>query len=491
VLSIIFSRQSIIAAVAVVVVVMVVVMVLVLIGNGLPIHCPSLMKIHCMRMVRETESHWLYGVDKTGDITNSTNIEHMWNTIVEQCATTSKTTTTSDQSKLDKNHPVMIVTADGGVKVSDDPYDQENILASLKFAEITAALGILGTGGSFIIKFLTLLEPISISMLYLLNCVFESVTITKPVTTKSSSSEVYAVCVGFRGIDQSYLTKMLQHVGPLFSTKVPFIALSDMPDDFMEQVEQQAKYFADQQKESIEQKLSLFDNMSREERARVIQVRDINTAMFLKKFEVKRLRDEDRIVPKKPYQQPHLDSQQQQQHPPHTRPRYESDEPHRYGHGGAYELPQSYPADDGEYYRPHKRARRDEGGGRYGDYNPPRDSHYGSNAPYPPYGSGGQPEYYNEEQHGGGDRYGRRAEPYYSGGAPPHHPSYPDSRRDQPLQPEPNYGRYQGVPPPSYGRSYGGRRRYDQQPPYRQHPYDRYADSRREGSRTPPSHHRS
>lgn len=54
------------------------------------------------------------------------------------------------------------------------------------------------SGGHFVIKMFTLFECESVCLLYLLHCVFESINVMKPATSKEGNSEVYVVCREFK-----------------------------------------------------------------------------------------------------------------------------------------------------------------------------------------------------------------------------------------------------------------------------------------------------
>lgn len=68
------------------------------------------------------------------------------------------------------------------------------------------------SGGHFVIKMFTFFECDTICLLYLLSRVFESINVTKPVTSKEGNSEVYVVCTEFRGDDVAsiYLEELLE-----------------------------------------------------------------------------------------------------------------------------------------------------------------------------------------------------------------------------------------------------------------------------------------
>jgi 23S rRNA U2552 (ribose-2'-O)-methylase RlmE/FtsJ len=371
-----------------------------------------------MKFVRDTSDHWLYGEDGTGDIVNSRNIEYLWKKV---------------------KHPVMFITADAGAKISDDPYDQENIIALLKFSETVASIGALAPSGTLVIKFLTTLEPVTVSTMYLLNCVFEQVHVTKPVTTKETNSEVYVVCLGFKGISKQHLNKLLQLVGSKFSVKTPFILPSDMPKEFIADIEQCGKYFADNQIELLDTRLSLFGNLTREEKGQVINIRKINGTLFLKKFGVKPLKEEDRMT-KKALARTASDMQSDNaqaesepveyersrkrartdnypppahaRYPPYdTRGRYEPPYPHYHHHGGRPELSGPYPPYQHRGGVPPPRH-------AYGGYPPEEDqAYYGQQHHYNGYGDYGPPPpmHYNERG------YNNRREDYQYSDHPPHH----------------------------------------------------------------------
>lgn len=163
--------------------------------------------------------------------------------------------------------PHLLVTADGSVPCADDPAEQESRVFPLIFAETVAALGCLeaslaahrralmmmaaqpsssarstttpavasqesgssspadaaavasttgnstaasitaiaqSTGGSFVLKLFTTFEAPTVALLALLCGTFESVKLCKPSTSKGGNSEVYCVCIGFRGLPQAF-----------------------------------------------------------------------------------------------------------------------------------------------------------------------------------------------------------------------------------------------------------------------------------------------
>ncbi len=70
--------------------------------------------------------------------------------------------------------------------------------ASLHYCEMVTALGVLATGGSFILKAFTLFEHPTVCALYLMGALFGEVHVYKPATSKPGNSETYIVGKGFK-----------------------------------------------------------------------------------------------------------------------------------------------------------------------------------------------------------------------------------------------------------------------------------------------------
>lgn len=133
----------------------------------------------------------IYGKDKTGDIYNPENI-------------------------LDFKQKVGsadIVTADGGFDFSIDFNKQEELAIRLIFCEIICALGVQKVGGIFICKVFDLYTHLSIKIIYLLKCLYDTVHIYKPSTSRPANSEKYVIASGFKGIDSTYFDELINVVG--------------------------------------------------------------------------------------------------------------------------------------------------------------------------------------------------------------------------------------------------------------------------------------
>ena len=111
------------------------------------------------------------------------------------------------KTPLDK---AQLVTADGGIELkSDQEYSlQELFNAKLFYAEMLTALSILDRGGHFVIKIYDIFYQITTDILLLMSYYFDSITIHKPLTSRSANSEKYIVCQGFNGISQQHLNQL-------------------------------------------------------------------------------------------------------------------------------------------------------------------------------------------------------------------------------------------------------------------------------------------
>lgn len=100
---------------------------------------------------------------------------------------------------------VDIITADGGIDVSNDFNKQEKLVSKLLIAEIIYAVTMQKKGGYFILKIFDIFSKLTVDMLYLLSCLYNEVYITKPHTSRLANSEKYIVCKNFLLDDSSML----------------------------------------------------------------------------------------------------------------------------------------------------------------------------------------------------------------------------------------------------------------------------------------------
>ena len=100
-----------------------------------------------------------------------------------------------------------LVTADGGF-IWDDELNQEQESYLLIFGSIVAALRVQNKNGSFVLKIFESFTMVTLKMLYILSSFYSEIYIHKPYFSRSSNSEKYVVCKGFK-YDQKKDSKIL------------------------------------------------------------------------------------------------------------------------------------------------------------------------------------------------------------------------------------------------------------------------------------------
>ncbi|XP_065837285.1 cap-specific mRNA (nucleoside-2'-O-)-methyltransferase 2-like isoform X2 [Oscarella lobularis] len=226
--------------------------------------------------ITRTYENWYFGVDNTGDLMKWENV-----------------------SELTTGHDVInLVTADGSVDCLDVPGEQESHVAALHYCELVAGLAILADGGSFVLKMFTLFEHSSVCMMYLLVCCFSKVWVSKPATSKSGNSEVYVICVGYRG--KSVLTD--KHFDRLKSTygENPFekalFPLECIPRSFLSQMINCSAFFSQHQIEAIETNLAAFPRMTSSQWHRLNEAKNKAVSIYMNRCQIKILERKNFVV---------------------------------------------------------------------------------------------------------------------------------------------------------------------------------------------------
>jgi len=129
------------------------------------------------------------GVDGTGSLYNYKNIQHLRTVL---------------PGKAD------IVTADGGFNFYEQYNYQEQLSYKLIFSEIIGALYVVKKGGHFVLKIFDIFTDNTIHLIYFLSKFFKDVYIIKPFSSRPANSEKYIVSKGFLGIDEAYMSTLLE-----------------------------------------------------------------------------------------------------------------------------------------------------------------------------------------------------------------------------------------------------------------------------------------
>lgn len=193
------------------------------------------------------------------------------------------------------------MTADGSIDCMLQPEDQESHVASLHYAETVAALQVLSPGGNFLLKMFTFFEDSSISLLYLLSTVFESLDIFKPATSKEGNSEVYVICKGFQPVSalHSHLNSIIESN---FDTTFGIFSKQSIPNSFLVQLKECCTIFMSLQIEVIERNLRAFHSCS----FRLKRLRRKVVEEFYARYELKSIPADKKIISKKTANEPHM-----------------------------------------------------------------------------------------------------------------------------------------------------------------------------------------
>jgi 23S rRNA U2552 (ribose-2'-O)-methylase RlmE/FtsJ len=131
-----------------------------------------------------------------------------------------------------------LVTADGGFDWEDENY-QEQEGYQLILGEIVAALRVQAKGGSFVLKIFETFTIPSIKLIYLLSSFYEETYLYKPFFSRTSNSEKYIVCKGFK-YEQKSIDKKLKSLENILenmnSMKFVFDIYPDLeiPHDYLD-----------------------------------------------------------------------------------------------------------------------------------------------------------------------------------------------------------------------------------------------------------------
>ena len=234
------------------------------------------------RFLLYTLDNWLFHKDFTGNIIDNENLEHM----KQQC-----------RQRLGDVH---LITADGSIDCIDAPDCQEEKVALLHYAEIITALSILADGGSFVMKLFTMFEASSICKLYLLNCVFNTVHVFKPCTSKRGNSEVYVVCINYKKRTTNLneiIEKMKMKLNTQNAMLWPLFAKSVLPVDYLRQHEICCRIFMNYQIRSIEQNIYTFE--TRPHKMVTKRLQTLRTAVcneFYRRYNIQKLPSDLKIL---------------------------------------------------------------------------------------------------------------------------------------------------------------------------------------------------
>lgn len=188
------------------------------------------------------------GGDDTGNLYSAINIDHCKNLY---------------RGKMD------LITADGGFDFSVDFNKQELLAMRLIFSEVMYAVVMQKTGGTFILKLFDTFLKGTVDIIFLLSCLYESVQIIKPNTSRIANSERYIVCTSFKGnISNELISKFRAILVILDNPKINTLTIGSLldipiPYYFKKKLEEINAILASQQIDNIQTTLRFIENKER------------------------------------------------------------------------------------------------------------------------------------------------------------------------------------------------------------------------------------
>jgi len=210
-----------------------------------------------------------YGQDGTGDIYKTENIKFF-------------------QNRVGYNS-VDIITADGGFDFSIDFNRQEFLAQRLIFCEIVTAISVQKIGGCFICKFFDTYSILTIKFIYLLQCLYNDIHITKPLTSRPANSEKYVIACQFKGIDSAKLNRLYNiidqwdHIN-ISGKQVIDIFEETIPEEFAKEIDKYNTYSAQGQTEYITKTLSQVNK--RNQVYNIMNEQNINALQWCQTYDV-------------------------------------------------------------------------------------------------------------------------------------------------------------------------------------------------------------
>lgn len=218
------------------------------------------------RLIFETLDNWLFGASGTGNIY-------------------------SFEIDAPLQHQYDLVSADGSIDCQNCPAEQEMRVLSLFYVETRCALRLLREGGCFVQKMFTFFHRATRELLHLLCRAFDKVTIRKPSCSRSSNSETYIICVGYKpsiGTElAAQLDRLVDKQGHIHGSLG--FALSD---EFQRSILEVSRNFMKWQTETIQENVAYFDNMTKRQREKLDITKTMVADMYISRLHVKKLSPE-------------------------------------------------------------------------------------------------------------------------------------------------------------------------------------------------------
>lgn len=234
------------------------------------------------RLILHTLPNWFFGENHDGDILDERNIR----SLVIYC-----------QKLYDTGGApqIQMVTGDGSIDCLDNPECQEEYVSKLHTSEFITALALLADGGSLLLKFFTFYETTTVSMLYVLNCCFDKVHLFKPASSKEGNSEVYVIGIGYHRemISDELIERLICNFKISQASMLP---LKLIPQDFLDQVSEAAKFFMNLQVSVIESNIKSFRRFDKFEVQRLKGLKNLTVQYYMKLYKMRPIAEHQKLL---------------------------------------------------------------------------------------------------------------------------------------------------------------------------------------------------
>ena len=231
-------------------------------------------------MYKTYQDNYDYGKTNTGDVTNLENIKYY------------------RQKYYDKHFD--LISADCGLDCSDDFSLQEKKIFRIFFGQLLIAISLAGIGTNYFTKLFTSYGLQTTSLMHLLSLLFEQVYLSRVLTTKPISGEVYLVCKNFK-YTKKEMDKHLNNLYDIYEAGSIPSFLDVKADYFLNFISASNKVLL--HRRIISYRSSYFRYQNRKytgENPEVINyvksMTDHYTNYFIEHYKIKKLDDKDKLV---------------------------------------------------------------------------------------------------------------------------------------------------------------------------------------------------
>jgi hypothetical protein len=226
-------------------------------------------------LIYNNKKKWLYGDNNTGDLMDID--------IIKSYA--------DDDRLQDINFMTANIATNNLCSIEIERNTLKNI-----YGQVLTILSVLQNGGNCIFKlFLPLTETFTISLLYLMNTLFKTVSIHKPLRSNLLNSEVYIVCKTYFGVSLSLLDKLMNLLNN-FDPDISIVPYSDIKK-FVNDIKKDISMFTNCQisyiKRSLYYRYNYYDDYKNQNK--ISEERSINIKKWLDMYNIKKITNSNKI----------------------------------------------------------------------------------------------------------------------------------------------------------------------------------------------------